>query len=39
MSILNVKELKAYYVTEKYGHLYRVKAVDGVSFQVKKDEI
>ncbi|HHU50343.1 MAG TPA: ABC transporter ATP-binding protein [Firmicutes bacterium] len=39
MPILEVKELKAYYITEKYGRLYRVKAVDGVSFQVNKDEI
>lgn len=39
MSILDVKELKAYYVTQKYGHIYRVRAVDGVSFQVSKNEI
>ena len=39
MSILEVKELKAYYSTEKYGHIYRVRAVDGVSFQVHKNEI
>ncbi len=39
MSILNVKDLKAYYITKKYGHINRVRAVDGVSFQVNKNEI
>lgn len=39
MPILKVKALKAYYSTEKYGRLYRVRAVDGVSFQVHKNEI
>lgn len=39
MSIIDVKGLKAYYSTEKYGHIYRVRAVDGVSFQVHKNEI
>lgn len=39
MSIIDVKELKAYYSTEKYGRIYRVRAVDGVSFQVYKNEI
>lgn len=39
MPILDVRGLKAYYIARKYGHVYRVRAVDGVSFQVKKDEI
>lgn len=39
MPILDVQELKAYYITRRYGHVYRVRAVDGVSFQVKHDEI
>lgn len=39
MSILQVKNLKAYYVTRRFGRVTRVKAVDGVSFQINKDEI
>jgi len=39
MSILEVKNLKAYYITQKYGHINKVKAVDGVSFEVNKNEI
>ena len=39
MSMIDVKELKAYYTTEKYGRIYRVRAVDGVSLQVHKNEI
>ncbi|MFP4015953.1 MAG: ABC transporter ATP-binding protein [Halanaerobiales bacterium] len=39
MSILEVKDLKAYYITKKYGHINKVRAVDGVSFQVNKNEI
>ncbi|NLU42423.1 MAG: ABC transporter ATP-binding protein [Firmicutes bacterium] len=39
MPILDIRGLKAYYITRKYGHASRVRAVDGVSFQVKKDEI
>jgi len=39
MSILDVNNLKAYYITKKYGRVNKVKAVDGVSFQVNKNEI
>lgn len=39
MSILKVSNLKAYYITKKYGHFNKVKAVDGVSFEVNKNEI
>jgi len=39
MAILEVKDLQAYYITHKYGRSTSVKAVDGVSFQVEKDEI
>lgn len=39
MFLLEVKNLKAYYTTEKYGRLCRVRAVDGVSFHVRKNEI
>lgn len=39
MAVLEVKDLKAYYVTQKYGQTNNVRAVDGVSFRVKKNEI
>jgi len=39
VATLDVRELKAYYVTHKYGHKSVVRAVDGVSFQVHKNEI
>lgn len=39
MAILDVQDLKAYYVTQKYGRRTDVMAVDGVSFQVYKNEI
>ncbi len=39
MAILEVKDLKAYYITHRYGRTTSVKAVDGVSFKVEKDEI
>lgn len=39
MAILEVKNLKAYYITHKYGRSSTVRAVDGVSFEVNKNEI
>ncbi|MFP4017509.1 MAG: ABC transporter ATP-binding protein [Halanaerobiales bacterium] len=39
MSILKVKNLKAYYISQKYGRVNKVRAVDDVSFQVNKNEI
>ncbi|MFW6034720.1 MAG: ABC transporter ATP-binding protein [Halothermotrichaceae bacterium] len=39
MSILNVSNLKAHYIIETFGKVNHVKAVDGVSFEVRKDEI
>lgn len=39
MSILSVTNLKAHYITKRYGHVNKVKAVDGVSFEVNKNEI
>lgn len=39
MAILNVSNLKAYYITKKYGKVNQVKAVDGVSFEVNENEI
>lgn len=39
MSIVEVKNLKAYYITRRYGRINRVMAVDGVSFQINKNEI
>ena len=38
-SILQVNDLQAYYITRRYGRVNRVRAVDGVSFQVRKNEI
>ncbi|MDI9421935.1 MAG: ABC transporter ATP-binding protein [Bacillota bacterium] len=39
MSILRVENLKAHYVTRKHRKVTRVLAVDGVSFQINKNEI
>ncbi|MFW5986532.1 MAG: ABC transporter ATP-binding protein [Halanaerobiales bacterium] len=39
MSILSVNNLKAYYFNKKYGHINKVRAVDGVSFEVNENEI
>lgn len=39
MAILEVNNLKAYYVTHTFGRSSTVRAVDGVSFQVNKNEI
>ncbi len=39
MSILKVANLKAYYITKKYGKINQVRAVDGVSFEVNENEI
>ncbi|HBG01001.1 MAG TPA: ABC transporter ATP-binding protein, partial [Firmicutes bacterium] len=39
MSILSVENLAAHYVTQKHGKVTRVRAVDGVSFQINKNEI
>ncbi len=39
MSILDVKDLKAHYITDLYGIRRRVQAVDGVSLSIKENEI
>lgn len=39
MAILEVDNLKAYYVTQTFGRSSTVRAVDGVSFHVNKNEI
>ena len=39
MAILEVKNLKAYYITHKYGRSSTVRAINGVSFEVNKNEI
>ena len=39
MPVLDVRDLKAYYITDRYGRISRVRAVDEVSFQVHKNEI
>lgn len=36
MPVLDVRDLKAYYITDRYGRISRVRAVDEVSFQVHK---
>ena len=38
-NIIEVQDLKAYYITEAYGVQRTVKAVDGVSLQVKAGEV
>jgi peptide/nickel transport system ATP-binding protein len=38
-NIIEVQDLKAYYITEAYGVRRTVKAVDGVSLQVKAGEV
>jgi len=37
--VVSVKGLKAYYRTDQYGVQRRVRAVDGVTFEVRPDEI
>ncbi len=39
MAILDVSDLKAYYVTNVYGKIRQVKAVDGVDFTLQENEI
>lgn len=39
MSILSVSNLRAYYYTKVYGTVATIKAVDGISFKIEKNEI
>ena len=39
MALLSVQDLSAYYQTEMYGISRTVRAVDGVSFELKPNEI
>ena len=39
MTLLSVENLRAYYKTEIYGISRTVRAVDGVSFELKPNEI
>ncbi len=39
MAIVDVKDLKAYYITDVYGKVGSVKAVDGVTLSIEQDEI
>ena len=39
MSVLKVENLKAYYQTEMYGVSRNVRAVDGVSLELQKNEV
>jgi len=39
MAVLNVKNLKAYYITDIYGIKRIVRAVDGVSLNIKENEV
>ena len=39
MALLDVQDLRAYYRTEMYGISRTVRAVDGVSFELQKNEI
>jgi len=39
MAVLNVKDLKAYYITSIYGIKRTVRAVDGISLKIKENEI
>ena len=39
MSILQVEDLQAHYITRTYGRINRVRAVDGISLIIEKNEI